>query len=295
MKNEIIIDMPLRIQNDKDGFEFLINDLYYATKDIKNSIITLNFKKTRWLEANLTAILGAIFSVIKNNKNRIIISSINNSIGKVLLKNNFLNSFGIEMDIVDTYESTIKYTKFTPNERVRFQEYLKSEFIPKINLLMSTSFEKELRLNLEEVFQNARTHGKCEYIFVCGQYFYVNKKVKFTIVDLGRSIPENVKSKINSEINDEDAIDWATKDGNSTKVDVSGGIGLYQLSEFLKVNGGKLQIISSHGYWEQDKNCISKLRLNKPFYGTIVNIEVVINSKVYLSQEEVNNYIKDIF
>ena len=71
MNNEIIIDMPHKIQNDKSSFEFLIYDLYNQTKDIKNSKIILNFKKTRWLEANLTAILGSIFYVIHKNKNNL--------------------------------------------------------------------------------------------------------------------------------------------------------------------------------------------------------------------------------
>ena len=163
---------------------------------------------------------------------------------------------------------------------------------------MTNDFEKELRLNLEEVFQNARTHGKCEYIFVCGQSFYKSKKVKFTIVDLGKTIPENVRSKIGESIDDKDSIEWATKDGNSTKTDVSGGIGLYQLSEFLKENSGKLQIISSHGYWEQNGDSITRRNLYQPFYGTIVSIEVNINNKIYLSTEEKNNLnlvINDIF
>lgn len=296
--NELIIDMPIQIKNDKKTFEFLIYELYNKILEVKNTKIILNFKKTRWLEANLTSVLGCIFTILFKNNNELYLRSINKSIRNVLIKNEFYKNFGIDIELEDTYQSTIKYTKFIPDDKIKFQKYLKEEFIPKINLKMTESFDKQLRLNLEEVFQNARTHGKCEYIFVCGQYFYSNRKVTFTIVDLGKTIPENVKNKLKTNISDAESINWATKDGNSTKIGISGGIGLFQLSEFLKENEGTMQIISSSGYWEQDKNNITKDILSYPFYGTIVNIQVNINNKVYVSLEEknkLNKIISNIF
>lgn len=296
--NTVVINIPEKLENNKSSFEFLIYDLHFKTKDIKNSNIILNFKKTRWLEGNLTAILGSIFYGILKNNNELSVQSINKSIGRVLHKNGFLESFGVSKSIEDTYDSTIKYTRFIPDDKINFQKYLKEVFIPKIKLKMTDDFTKELRLNLEEVFQNARTHGKCEHIFVCGQYFYLNKSVKFTIVDLGKTIPDNVRNKLGHQIDDKNCIDWATKEGHSTKTDTSGGIGLYQLSEFLKENEGKLQIVSSYGFWQQDEHSIQKENLEHPFCGTIVNIEVRINDKVYLSSKEKNkqnHIINNIF
>ena len=66
--SEIIINMPVQIKNDQSSFEFLICDLYHKIINIKNSKIILNFKKTRWLEANLTSVLGSIFTVISKNR-----------------------------------------------------------------------------------------------------------------------------------------------------------------------------------------------------------------------------------
>ncbi len=155
---------------------------------------------------------------------------------------------------------------------------------------MSDEFSKELRGNLEEVFQNSRIHGKCNNIHVCGQYFYSNKKVKFTIVDLGKTIYQNYIEYFGKEISDELAIDWATKDGNSTKdADETEGIGLFQLCEFIRENGGKIQIVSSRGYWEKNYEEIIVHKYKYPFDGTIVNIEVNINNKLYLSKNEKGN------
>ncbi len=297
-KNIIIIDMPRKLENNMISLEFLASNLYNSTKDIKDSMVILDFTKTRWLEANLTAILGAIFYTLYQNGNNIGISGVNDSIARVLNKNSFLESFGVLERIEDTYDSTIKYASFNPEEKVHFQKYLKEEFLPKIKLRMTPEFNKELRLNLEEVFQNARIHGESKCIFVCGQYFYKTQSVKFTIVNLGKTIPENVWQKLKTFISPEKCIDWATKEGNSTKVDTSGGIGLFQLSEFLKENEGKLQIISSLGFWQQDRGFIEKNCLEHPFLGTIVNIDVRINNKIYLSSKErnkLNRAVNNIF
>lgn len=295
--DKITINIPKQLENDINSFRFF-HKLFSEIKELHNKDIYFDFKKNRWLEANLTAILGSIFSHLIENNNKVSFGGMSNSVRNVLLKNGFLNSFGLVDSLNDIYESTIKYNKFLSKDRVSFQIYLKDEFIPKINLIMTNEFKKEFRLNLEEVFQNSRIHGKCENIYVCGQYYYHHKKVKFTIVDLGVSIPEHVRGKLEVDINDDDAINWATKDGNSTKIDTSGGIGLYQLREFLKENGGKIQISSGSGYWEECENIINKTNFEHIFKGTIVNIEVDINNKVYISTNEkndLNSVVTNIF
>lgn len=291
---EVVIYVPRKIENDIQGFEFLIK-LYTTLKETRCKRITIDFNKTRWLEANLSAVLGVILEVGVNNNNKITIKRISKSISRILIKNEFFKSLGIEIELKDLYETTIRYAIFKKDDKIEFQEYLKKEFIPKLNLAMSDEFAKELRGNFEEVFQNARIHGQCDNIHVCGQYFYSNERVKFTIVDIGRTIHQNYTKYFGANISDEDAIDWATKDGSSTKDrDETGGIGLFQLREFIKENGGKIQIISSKGYWEE--TCGEKVlhKYDYSFDGTIVNIEVDVNKKMYLSKREITEVYEEI-
>ena len=187
--DEIMIYVPRKIENNIEGFQFFI-ELYKILKESYGKKIILDFNKTRWLEANLSAILGAILSFgLVNNK--IEIKRVSKSISKILIRNKFFEYFGVGDNLDDLYETTIRYAQFDESDKVNFQKYLKEEFIPRLNLSMSNEFSKELRGNLEEVFQNSRIHGKCNNIHVCGQYFYSNKKVKFTIVDLGKTIYQN--------------------------------------------------------------------------------------------------------
>lgn len=285
---DITIFVPKKIENDVEGFEFFI-ELYKVFKDYSDKQIILDFSKTRWLEANLSAILGAIVSFGLNN-NRIRLARVSKSVKKILIRNKFFKTFGLDDDLDDLYKTTIRYSQFRESDKIKFQKYLKEEFIPRIKLSMTDEFSKELRLNLEEVFQNARIHGKCDNIHVCGQYYYSNKKVKFTIVDLGKTIHQNYIEYFKKEISDELAIYWATKDGNSTKdIDETGGIGLFQLCEFIKANGGKIQIISAKGYWEKNNDEVITYKYDYPFDGTIVNIEVNVTEEVYSSKNERNN------
>lgn len=153
-----------------------------------------------------------------------------------------------------------------------------------------------------EIFENARTHGKCELIYTCGQY-YPNKnppRIDTTIVDLGFTIKKNVndflihrrEKPFNLGYN---AIQWAIQKGNTTKTgSISGGLGLDLVLEFLKLNNGKIQIVSSDGYWEFRKGDFIKGPFTLGFPGTIVNIEVNINDTYhYRLKEEVSFY--DIF
>ena len=73
-----------------------------AAKKSYGKKIILDFNKTRWLEANLSAIFGAILSFgLVNNK--IQINRVSKSISRILIKNKFLKSYGFGENLYDTY------------------------------------------------------------------------------------------------------------------------------------------------------------------------------------------------
>jgi len=54
------------------------------------------------------------------------------------------------------------------------------------------------------------------------------------------------------------------------------------------LNKGKIQIISSNGYWELREGKVTKEDLNFSFSGTIANLEFdLTENKMYLLQDEV--------
>ena len=67
---------------------------------------------------------------------------------------------------------------------------------------------------------------------------------------------------------------------------------------FLRENGGRTQIVSSNGYWEEYNGKVTHIVYSNSFMGTIVNIEVDINDKIYISKDEkdeINKIISNIF
>jgi hypothetical protein len=93
----------------------------------------------------------------------------------------------------------------------------------------------------------------------------------------------------------EEAISWATEGRNTTKRDsIPGGLGLKLLSEFIRLNGGRIQIISDTGYWCQDSSRISTSILTHPFPGTVVDLEIRTNdTNSYMLSSELAD--SDIF
>jgi CTP-dependent riboflavin kinase len=105
----------------------------------------------------------------------------------------------------------------------------------------------------------------------------------------------NVNEYLKSNYSGAEAIEWAMKSGHTTKTgDVSGGLGLDIIFEFIKLNKGRIQIVSSDGYWEYYNDKMEKKLFANPFHGTIANIEFNLNDKsLYHLKEEIP--LEDIF
>jgi len=71
-------------------------------------------------------------------------------------------------------------------------------------------------------------------------------------------------------------------------------LGLSIIFEFIELNKGKIQIVSSDGYWEYRKGETLKKDFNGIFPGTIANIEFNLDDRSsYRLKNEVS--LDDIF
>ena len=99
---------------------------------------------------------------------------------------------------------------------------------------------------------------------------------------MGKTIRKNVNDYFGSgsEISGDKAILWAVEEGNTTKKgNIPGGLGLSLIRDFLRLNEGSIQIISSNGYWEEKNGTIFGSAFKNRFLGTIVNFEFNLNDK----------------
>jgi hypothetical protein len=230
-----------------------------------------------WFDANMAAPLGAVLDLLEDNLNDIVFDHIDIRIKAILQKNGFLKHFGFDHR-VDSYNTTIQYQKMKPDDGRYFREYVTAQFLNRSELpAMSDGLRKKMSEAMLELFVNAQIHSETKHIYTCGQFFPNRHTIEFCIADTGIGFKENFFRRFEKTISALDAIRWAVQDRNTTKVGIPGGIGLALLSEFVKLNQGKLQIVSGDGYYQYDSQGEKTEKLTKPFPGTVVNVAFCTN------------------
>lgn len=286
----IVIDIP-DIKSNFDGYNYLCS-LYHQLKNCKDKYITFNFSKANFIEANLCALIGTIFEMLEENNNIVSLENINHKIANILRKNSFLIKYGYPT-LNDRFDTSLKYERLNPQEETKFYGYIKDELFSKTDFpSLSNRLRSEITKNIFELYENARTHGKCNFIHICGQFFpkAPKKPLHFTIVDKGITIKENVCNFRGESLSGSETIQWAIVRGNSTKQEV-GGLGLGIIFEFIKLNKGKIHIVSADGYYEFSNGQETIKTLSNPFEGTLVNLTFDLTDKhhYYLEEESLDN------
>ena len=274
------------IKTDFEGYGKLLQVISQAEKS-SDACIVFDFSRVQFFEANLCAVLGAIIEIIRATGKTIQFLNIHNRVEIIMRKNKFLCNHGFEV-FPDGYRTTIEYQKFNPgkaDDDQRFNRYIQEQLLtkpefPSHSELLGTHISR----NIFEIYENARTHGKCNYIHTCGQYFpnMPFKPLNVTIVDRGINFKENVRNFLKKDIEGNLAIEWAIKKGNTTKTgDISGGLGLDIIFDFVRHNNGKIQIISADGFWEWHKGNIVSSVFPCTFEGTIANIRFNLDDPLH--------------
>lgn len=238
--------------------------------------IEIDMEATTWFDADMCAAFGAILYRLGRKLNTVNLINIHPNVENVLSKNGFLSHYG-RVRIPDRWETTISYQRFDVKDGRYFSGYIENEFIHRYEIPeMSSRLLKKFSESIFEIFGNAVLHSRTEMgIFSCGQFFPKRNKLDFAVADLGVGIPQNVREYRGLELKAEEAINWATKENNTTKGDnVPGGIGLKLLGEFIDLNGGCLQIVSDEGYWRRANGSSNTGQLRHPFPGTVVSVEI---------------------
>jgi anti-sigma regulatory factor (Ser/Thr protein kinase) len=274
-----------------ESYEQLI-DLYWDNKDIDFSTIAISLNQ--WFAANMSAALGAILDKLQDNFNTIEFTNVDQSIERILQKNDFLSFFNYP-SVFDNHHTTIRYLKLKPTDGKFFNNYVFNELLGRDELpKMSDMAKNKIAEAIYEIFVNAQIHSESEHIYTCGQFFPWKDKIEFTIVDVGIGFKNRVNRRFNTKLNAVQAIKWAVQDKSTTKIGISGGIGLAFLKEFIDINKGKMQIISNNGFYQYSEQGENIHLFNKEFPGTIVNLQFRTNdNKSYILKSEVG--ANDIF
>lgn len=262
-----------------------INKLYHQVNCIlpilnEDDIVLFKFEKIRWLNAEMTAFLGVVFSAV-TDKGATVCANIDNiplKTKEILLKNGFLKNFGLDYEMEDTYNTTIPFYRSTIREIEQIDEYIDNELLTHIQNKTSEEFLGEIKESLLEIIHNVRDHSQTDVIYMCGQHYprkplgTQNGLISFAISDNGIGLVENIKAKKHRFDKTVEFFKWAFYKGTSTKKWHDSGVGLYELKKKL-LGKGEIKIIANNGYYSIDKTGYSTF-IEFPFdiSGTLVII-----------------------
>jgi hypothetical protein len=248
----------------------------------------------------MCAPLGAILYPFFRKQGRIKLTGFNKRMMSILRKNGFLPNFGFDRSKKpDIYGTTIEYQRFGRDDSHLFKKYVAKHFVGKGIPTMSQALHKKFRESISEIFENAVDHSNTQLgIFACGQLFPgKSRRLDFSIADLGIGIRNNISYRLGIDLTSEKAIEWAMDGENTTRQRQEGkpgGLGLKLIREFIRLNGGVIQIISDNGYWSFRSGKTHMESLSISFPGTVVNIEInTADTQSYCLASEIDP--KDIF
>ena len=272
----LTIQIPCEIRSDQQGFASLAK-IYQQVKPCQFETIQLDFQNTTWFEANMLAMLGAVMESAWTNNFDIV--NLSSELEKIFKRTRY-SYFGGE-SLPDHYHTTVEYRKTKVSEIGSFEKYLEKKLLAHPGMpQMSILLRKKIKGSILEIFNNAKIHGDCDFVFSCGQYYPRKGRLDFTIVDIGNTIRKKVRDYSGREVSGKEAIEWAVDKNTTTRKDnIPGGLGFTLIREFLNKNGGKIQVASADGYW-YEKECASHSEdLSDSFGGTVVNLEFNVDDQ----------------
>lgn len=253
-----------------------IAELAQDASDLWLDNAELDFSRCGFFDANMAAPLYVVIARLRDELNDVTIHNIQPATERILKKNQFLTVFNMGV-LTDTNQTTLPFKIFKRQAGEQFNDYLDTYMRGRGIPSMSDALTKRFRQSLFEIFLNAGIHSNSELgIFVCGQFFPQLHRLDFTIADAGVGIRENVRRYTGRKrMNSCAAIEWALTEGNTTKTgNQPGGLGLKLIKDFIRMNKGKLQIVSRFGYYEFSSRGDSINKMDHDFPGTCVNIEI---------------------
>ncbi|MGN6440199.1 MAG: hypothetical protein ACTHMM_26975 [Agriterribacter sp.] len=281
---------PSNFLSDQDGYEFL-SSISIQTWNFSSRTIIFDFKQNNTFKGHLCSPLGALIADLAKRKNIIHFMNMPPELTALFNRKKFQPPYPSEGHI--GIASDIEFQKFSLNDTGVFLKYVNDRLLsfqdfPNISL----ELKKKILKSLWEIYNNAHLHGRCDYVYSCGNYEKDSMRLFFTISDMGITIRKNVNNYFSSgsNISGKDAISWAVQSGNTTRNgNIPGGLGLGLIRDFLFLNQGSLQIISSNGFWQEKNGIIFAAGFKNRFLGTIVTLEFNLNDKKsYVLSSEIN-------
>ena len=265
-----------------------LNDILESIDKLsdEDSEICFEFSEVEWISGEMTTLLGMEMRRLQFTGHILYSTGMSPRIKNILNKNGFNTLLLDHPKAEDIYNTTIPYTEISSNALSDINNYIDSIVFNKLNKTLVHATEQRFKEAVFEIADNTHIHSNSNQIYMYGQHFPQKQSLAFTIADNGISIPVKVNNALhaytkNVSSHDTDLIDWATKQGNSTKDVPAAGLGLSDIINTMK-QLGELTIVSNYGYWKlNSSNTLVKHHLNFPLHGTLIHFNFLLEKNFY--------------
>ncbi|MBD2773543.1 ATP-binding protein [Iningainema tapete] len=277
----LILKVPTINDKPKD-FDCLFQ-LWQQVQECTKEVI-FDFSECYFLQQNAVAFLGGLARLVESRGGKAIFNwdTVKNHISMNLKQNGFMYAFNGDEE--PWQGNSIPYREDRCQNRDDLVYYLAEQWFGRGWVHISNLLRGVIVGTTLEIYANAFEHGRTDIgVFSCGQHYPKLGELKLTVVDFGVGIPHNVRDfQNNFRLPAAEALKWAFQPGTTTRTgDVTGGIGLDYLKQFVHINKGKLQILSHDGCATIDEKQEIYENRQTFFGGTLVNITLLCDESYY--------------
>lgn len=262
------------------GFSNALINLCYSARTATEDTITFDLSKTDFITPfGLVLLAGTVAECLAQNKKALYKSPEQKKTKQFLSGIGFNQFFSLSTNGGHTIESPNVQLK-----RLKQIDYFLTDQILAVfgvSLHMTTGVVGSLKLALNELMTNAFDHSESSRgCYVCAQSYNRSKKIRLCIADFGIGILAALKRVPEYEYlrNDYQAIKLAIREGVTSRIGKEAGYGLTHIHRFIKVNRGKMYILSGKGkiLWDYTgaKEREKKQTMHNAFKGAIIELEI---------------------
>jgi hypothetical protein len=259
--------------------------------------VEFDFSNCRFLRQNAVAFLGGLARLIEYRDGQVVFrwQTMDSAIAANLGQNGFMSAFAGPQG--PWRGNSIPYREDNRLDAHGFSDYLTGLWLGRDWINISPALRDAITGRVAEIYLNAFEHSESPVgVLSCGQHFPKKKELNLTIVDFGVGIPSNVRlykvlERQPEQLTAPNCMEWAFQNGSSTKQGNTSeprGLGLDLLHDFMRNNGGRLEMFSHEGYASIVDGKISFAEQNRFFEGTMVNISLKCDESYYCLASEID-------
>jgi hypothetical protein len=241
-----------------------------------NLTIPVDFTDCDFLRPPAVAMLGGIIGMAeaRGAKVPLLRPTLKPQVHEALRNNGFLAAHGI--DAQPYANNAVAYRHDAAVDARAYAAFLRDEWITPNWINVGREVRQEIVQSVVEIYNNAFEHGKSRIgVFTVGQRFPTLDEVSLAVVDFGATIPGTVHGvRGNERLPDQEAIAWALKSGNTSRPNISRGLGFDVLVDLVSGPGSHMEIYSRRGMVKVKDGRIDRLPLDFEFPGTMLLIDV---------------------